>query len=271
MNKKTTGYRAQKATTTVQAKIAQVEEFSNYIISPMRKRYDIFCKSTMITFKAIRCWLKLKVSENAPKNWSEKRRRIDDRITALVRNSVNTASIEELPVESDNTANDIHNYPNVSQRNRLEIGQRNQDIKRVVEYNILGKKEDRKIDDWKSYPGISNIIDMARDLIENGKENHIKELVTIMQCHESQQSAGVVATIAILIDNKINIDGMNIDKECRKAIGDVILWDTPVMTNRDAWPSRQKYSFMQIFNDPGELLETKTSLAELGQAQHLLG
>ena len=91
MNKKTTGYRAQKATTTARAKIAQVEKFSNYIISPMRKRYDTFFKSTMITFKAIRCWLKLRVSEKAPKNWSEKRRRIDDRITALVRNSVSTA------------------------------------------------------------------------------------------------------------------------------------------------------------------------------------
>ena len=53
---------------------------------------------------------------------------------------MNTASIEELPVESDDTAVNIHNYPNVSKRNRLEIGQRNQDIKAVVEYNILGKK-----------------------------------------------------------------------------------------------------------------------------------
>ena len=38
MNKKTTGYRAQKATKTVRAKITQVGEFSNYIISPMRKK-----------------------------------------------------------------------------------------------------------------------------------------------------------------------------------------------------------------------------------------
>ena len=190
-------------------------------------------------FKALRCWLKLKISRKAPKNWSEKRKRIDDRITALVRNSVNSASIEELPVESDTEANDIHNYPNVSKRHRLEIGQRCLDMKGVIEYNILAKKEDRKIDDWKSYPGISNIVDMARDITENGKEDHIKELATLMQCHESQQSAGVVATIAILIGNKINVDGMNIDEECRKAIGDVILWDTPVITNRDAWPSRQ--------------------------------
>ena len=68
MNTRTTGYRAQKVTSTVRSKIAQVEEFSNYIISPMRKRYDTFFKSTMTTFKAICCWLKLKVSNKAPKN-----------------------------------------------------------------------------------------------------------------------------------------------------------------------------------------------------------
>ena len=82
------------ATSRVQPKIAQVEKFSNYLISPMRKKYDTFFRSTMTAFKAIRCWLKLKVSEKAPKNWSEKRIRIDDRITALVRNSGSSALIE---------------------------------------------------------------------------------------------------------------------------------------------------------------------------------
>ena len=43
---------------------------------------------------------------------------------------------------------------------------------------------------------------MARDITENG--------------------------IAILIGNKINTDEMNIGEECRKAIGDIILWDVPV-------------------------------------------
>ena len=89
MNKKTAGYRAQKATKTVRAKITQVEEFSKYLISPMKKKYDVFFRLTMIAFKAIWCWLKLKISKQAPKNWFDKRKRIDDRITALVRNSVN--------------------------------------------------------------------------------------------------------------------------------------------------------------------------------------
>ena len=73
MNRKTSGYRAQKATSTIRSKVSQVEEFSNYIIIPMRKRYDTFFKSTMIAFKALRCWLRLKPSKKAPKRWVEKR------------------------------------------------------------------------------------------------------------------------------------------------------------------------------------------------------
>ena len=98
---------------------------------------------------------------------------------------------------------------------------------------------------------------MARDMMENGNKDHTSELATLMQCHESQQSAAIIATIAIIIGNKMNAEAMDIDERYRRAIGDVILWDTPVITNKDAWPTRQKYSFMQIFKDPGEMLETK--------------
>ena len=72
---------------------------------------------------------------------------------------------------------------------------------------------------WKSYPGISKTIDM----MENGNKDHIGELATLMQCHESQQSAAIIATIAIIIGNKMNMEAMNIDEKYRKAIDDVIL------------------------------------------------
>ena len=36
----------------------------------------------------------------------------------------------------------------------------------VLKYNILAKKEDKKIDGWKSYPGLATIISMAREIIE---------------------------------------------------------------------------------------------------------
>ena len=73
LNTKTTGYRAQKATSTIRSKIAQVENFSNYLISPIRKGYKTFFGSMMTTFKAIQCWLRIDVSKRAPKGWSEKR------------------------------------------------------------------------------------------------------------------------------------------------------------------------------------------------------
>ena len=106
LNTKTTGYRAQKATSTIKSKIAQVENFSNYLISPIRKGYKTFFGSTMTTFKAIRCWLKLDVSKRAPKNWSEKRLRISNRINAMARISGGLATLEELPVEPTAKADD---------------------------------------------------------------------------------------------------------------------------------------------------------------------
>ena len=166
LNTKTTGYRAQKATSTVWSKVAQVEKFSNYLISPVRKNYGTFFRSMMTTFKAIRCWLRLKLSKKAPKNWSEKRMRIDDRITALVRNSGKSASIEELPVEPLAQANDDQEHPKVGRNGRLEMRQRCLDMEGVLKYNILAKKEDKKIDGWKSYPGLATIISMAREIIE---------------------------------------------------------------------------------------------------------
>ena len=75
----------------------------------------------MTTFKAIRFWLRLKVSKKAPKNWEEKRMRIDDRITALARNSGGSAMIEELPVEPLAKANNDHEHRKVRMKGRLEI------------------------------------------------------------------------------------------------------------------------------------------------------
>ena len=81
----------------------------------------------------------------------------------------------------------IHSLPVISKRKRLDIETREQDIKKVLKYNILKRKEDRKINDWKSHPGVSKIIDMARDMIESGNTNDIEKLAIMMQCHESQQ------------------------------------------------------------------------------------
>merc|ERR1712163_64554 len=70
MNKKTSGFRIQRATMSVKEKIEKVQEFSKYLVSPLRKRYDVVVKSTMCALKALRCWLRLQergLSENSIK------------------------------------------------------------------------------------------------------------------------------------------------------------------------------------------------------------
>ena len=85
LNTTTTSYRAQKPTATIKSKISKVEEFSNYLVSPMRKDYRVFYGTMMVCFKVIQCWLKLDPSGNAPKNWTERRQTILERLmTSMV-------------------------------------------------------------------------------------------------------------------------------------------------------------------------------------------
>ena len=72
LSKKRSGYRAQKATMSVKECVGKVETFSNYLISPLRKRYDVFFRSTMCAFKAIKCWLRIDLTQEAPKGWDKK-------------------------------------------------------------------------------------------------------------------------------------------------------------------------------------------------------
>ena len=90
----------------------------------------------------------------------------------------------------------------------MEIESRGNDIKKVIEYNILKRKKDENIQIWKSYSGVSKIIDIAGDVVERDDTANIAELARMMQCHESQQSASVISTIAILVGNKVsdNVD-----------------------------------------------------------------
>ena len=65
-------------TVKVRERVKKVEMFSNYLMSPLRKKYDTFFRSTTVAFKAIRCWLRLKLSNKAPKNWATKRIEIEN-------------------------------------------------------------------------------------------------------------------------------------------------------------------------------------------------
>ena len=45
---------------------------------------------------------------------------------------------------------------------------------------------------------------MAKEILDNGKTTQIEELTELMLGHEIQQSAPLIASIAILIGDKVN-------------------------------------------------------------------
>ena len=137
---------------------------------------------------------------------------------------------------------------------RLDIKTRQNDVKKVMEYNILKRYGDDDIQAWKSYPGIGMIIQMSRNIIEKNDLQDIEGLTSMMQIHESQQSATVVSTIAILVGSKMD---NSFDADLRKAIGDIILWDIPVIKEKKDWPLRKKYSPNIIYNNEEDVRDTK--------------
>ena len=46
----------------------------------------------------------------------------------------------------------------------------------VLKYNILRRESNESIQHWKSYPGIGNIVDMARKVTEEGDTSNIGKL-----------------------------------------------------------------------------------------------
>ena len=95
---------------------------------------------------------------------------------------------------------------------------------------------------------------MSRNIIENSDAKDIGELARMMQVHESQQSATAVSTIAILVGSKLND---SIDAKFREAIGDIILWDIPVIKEKKDWPERKKYQPDNIYKNKGDMKNTK--------------
>ena len=240
-------------------KVQKAEEFSNYLISPMRKRYDLVFRSTAVTFKAISCWLNLELSARAPRNWERKRQVINERLINLSRCPKKTASIEEIessdPAESDTQyVRTDEDKPKVATLGRLEINDRLRDIPAVLQYNILRKKDNAKIQQWKTYPGVEKIINMARNIIDKGDISNVEELAGLLQIHESQQSATIVATIAVLVGNRLDD---TTEKSSREAIGDVITWDTPLISEDDKWPTRKKYRSRRMYSSNKDLSEVK--------------
>ena len=151
----------------------------------------MFFRSSTVAFKAIRCWLKLKTSDSTPRNWVRKRQEIDERIMNLTRCARKEATIEEISTgEIDD--NDIgfllteDDIPKVKCLIRLEADVRRNEISEVLKYNVLKRDSNDNIQLWKSYPGISKIVDIARKVIEEDDMSEIGKLAGMMQVHESQ-------------------------------------------------------------------------------------
>ena len=175
----------------------------------MRKRYDLVFRSTAVTFKAISCWLNLELSPKAPRNWKRKRQVINERLINLSRSPKETAAIEEInssdPAEPGTQyARTEEDKPRVATLGRLEINDRSRDIPAVLQYNILRKKDNNKIQQWKTYPGVEKMINMAREILEKDDTSNVEELAGLLQAHESQQSATIAATIAVLVGHRLD-------------------------------------------------------------------
>merc|ERR1711873_281342 len=65
-----------------------------------------------------------------------------------------------------------------------------------------------------------------------------------MRVHESQQTAPIIATIALLVGNKIRD---NVSKSVGLLIGDIIRWDVTIIKQRTDWPKRKKFSSTMIY------------------------
>ena len=81
----------------------------------------------------------------------------------------------------------------------MKVDKRRPDIEEVIKYDPLErKKQEGQLREWKSYSGMAKIIKEARDIIRTNQITWIEELINLMKGHESQQSARLVASIAIL-------------------------------------------------------------------------
>ena len=75
--------------------------------------------------------------------------------------------------------------------------------------------------------------------------------------HEIQQSAPIIASIAILIGKKIETLNIPISDDCSRKLSYIIKWDVKMIKEDNSWPERQKYSFIKQFSSSKEINESK--------------
>ena len=124
---------------------------------------------------------------------------------------------------------------------RLKLKSHIRDASKALEYNILKRHESNEMQTWKSYPGMSEIIKIARDIVENNNKKDVDKLANMIKVHECQQSAVVEATIALIVGSKIG-SNVDIDEEIKDKIRKIELWNVPLIKDKNGWPQRKIYS-----------------------------
>merc|ERR1712198_149078 len=90
----------------------------------------------------------------------------------------------------------------------------------------------------------STMFRLSRNIVENDDTRRLLELIKIMRVHENQQTAPIVATIALLVGNKVRD---NVSKDVGLLISDIIRWDVTLIKQRTDWPKRKKFSSTMIY------------------------
>merc|ERR1711873_34459 len=189
--------------------------------------------------KALRRWLKLKPSELIPKGWLEKRQKICERLDKLD-NEVDKDTIEETVTKEEE---EEHSELKKT-RKKLNLADQIQRSYGAIDFNILRRGQNEEMQEWKSYPGMEKIVRLSRNIVENNDTRRLMELIKIMRVHESQQTAPIVATIALLVGNTVKDI---VSKEVGLLIGDIIRWDVTIIKQRTEWPKRKKFSSTMIY------------------------
>merc|ERR1711873_67010 len=84
-------------------------------------------------------------------------------------------------------------------RKKLNLADQIQRSYGAINFNILRREQNKEMQEWESYPGIEKIVRLSRDIVENNDVKRLMELIKVMRVHESQQTAPIIATIALLV------------------------------------------------------------------------
>ena len=164
---------------------------------------------------------KLKATNSMPSGWLDKREKIYNRLEKLDNTTGYEVTKDKVTKELDEDKTEVE-----KRQKRVNLAAKIKNSYEAISFNILRREKNKELQEWKSYPGIEKIVHLSRNIVEKNETSRIMELIKIMKVHESQQTAPIIATIALLVGNRLRD---NISKEIRLLIGDIIRWDVKII------------------------------------------